>query len=269
MTLNEVSLTRIDWRTLPKKVLITALVGGCIALVFEPDHTSGLPILAAFGLWSSHILFAAALFLAGLAAFQRLGLRDPFPAVGSMVLLPAAFAPVSLLLDYGFGNPDEELLSGTGPVAVYLSEVVAVAPVALVVALVLTFILTRGARNDESHAEPPPTPLRNLIDTVPASLGDDIIRMHAQDHYVEIVTTQGSTLLTERFSDSVEKLERLDGIQCHRSHWISLGHVDDLTRSGSAYICTMSNGDQVPVSRRRYAELKDRMGAGLTASGRS
>jgi len=266
MTLNEISFSRIEWRALPKKVLIAALVGGCIALVFEPDHTSGLPILAAFGLWSSHILCAAALFLVGLAAFQRSGLRDPFPAVGSIVILPAVFAPVSLLLDYGFGNPDEELRSETGLVNAYLSEVVAVAPVALTVAFVLTYILFRNAQNAEHQTEASPASLSSLIDTVPPSLGDDIMRMHAQDHYVEVVTTEGGTLLTERFSDCVEKLERLDGIQCHRSHWISLGHDDDLTRSGSAYVCTMSNGDQVPVSRRRYAELKDRMGVGSTAS---
>lgn len=266
MTLNEISLTDVDWRALLKKVLICALVGGCIALVLEPDHTSDLPILAAFGLWSTHILFAAALFLAGLAGLQRLGVRDPVPIVASALLLPAFFAPVSLLLDYGFGKPDEELLSAKGPITIYLSEVVAVAPVALTVALVVAFILYRATSDHEDHSEADAPSLKSLIDTVPRSLGDNIIRMHAQDHYVEVVTTDGRALLTEQFGDCMEKLKQLDGIQCHRSHWIALTHVKDLTRSGSAYICIMSNGDEIPISRRRYSELKSRMGRGSIAS---
>ncbi|WP_282604225.1 LytTR family DNA-binding domain-containing protein [Pelagibius sp. Alg239-R121] len=259
MTLNEVSLTAIDWRALPKKVLVAALIGGCIALVLEPDHTSDLPILAAFGLWSPHILFAAALFLAGLAVFQRLGLPALLPAVASTLLLPVLFAPVSLLLDYGFGKPDEELVAALHPVKIYISEVMAVAPVALTVALVVVFILARAAPVHDGHTEATRPSLKSLIDTVPLSLGDDIIRMHAQDHYVELVTTNGSVLLTEQFGDCVERLTQLGGVQCHRSHWISLDHVRDLARSGSAYLCTMSNGDQVPVSRRRYSELKARL----------
>ncbi|MGH1479426.1 MAG: LytTR family DNA-binding domain-containing protein [Geminicoccales bacterium] len=241
-------------------MLIAALAGGCIALVLEPDHTSDLPILAAFGLWSTHILFAAALFLVGLAALRRLGIRDPVSIVASTLLLPAFFAPVSLLLDYGFGKPDEELLSAEGPVTIYLSEVVAVTPVALTVALVVAFVLYRAVSDHEDQQETAAPSLNSLIDTIPHSLGDNIIRMHAQDHYVEVVTTEGRALLTEQFGDCVEKLQQFDGIQCHRSHWISLAHVKDLTRSGSAHICIMSNGDEVPVSRRRYSELKSGMG---------
>lgn len=260
MTLNEVSLTGVNWRVLSKKVLIVALVGGCFALALEPNHTSDLPIFAAFGLWSTHIMFAAALFLVSFWAIQRLGVLDPVAAIVSALLLPALFAPVSLLLDFGFGNPDEELVSAESPVTIYLSEVMAVAPVALTVALVVAFILYRDAPDREDQTEMATPSLRSMIDSVPRSLGNDIIRVGAQDHYVEVVTSKGNVLLTEQFGDCVEKLEQLDGFQCHRSHWISIDHVTDLSRSGSAYTCTLSNGDEVPVSRRRYSELKDRMG---------
>jgi len=259
MTLNDVQLTGPDWRILAKKLLILALVGGCLALVLEPDHTSGLPIFSAFGLWSTHILFAAALFLAGFWALQRLGVIDPVAAIASALFLPALFAPVSLMLDYGFGKPDEELASAESVFTIYLSEVVAVAPVALTVALVVAFILHRDAPHHEDRTERASPSLKSMIDAVPSSLGNDIIRVHAQDHYVEVVTTQGSAFLTEQFGDCVEKLEQLDGIQCHRSHWVSLAHVKDVVRSGSSYICTLSNGDEVPVSRRRYSKLKDHM----------
>ena len=266
MTLNEVSLTGANWRVLTKKVLIAALVGGCFALVLEPDHTSDLPIFAAFGLWSTHILFASTVFLASFWAFERLKVIVPVAAIASALLLPGLFAPVSLLLDYGFGKPDEELVSAESTIAIYLSEVVAVAPVAWAVALVVAFILYRNAPDHEDQSETTAPSLKSMIETVPRSLGDDIIRVNAQDHYVEVVTTGGSALLTEQFGDCVEKLELLDGIQCHRSHWVSLAHVKGVARSGSSYICTLSNGDEVPVSRRRYSALKDRVGVGTTVS---
>lgn len=266
MTLNDVSLATIDWRALPKKLLLAALIGGCIALVLEPDHTSDLPILAAFGLWSTHILFAAVLFLASLTAFQRVRLPGALPAVASTLLLPALFAPVSLLLDYGFGKPDDELVAAAHPITIYFSEVLAVAPVVWIVALIVMFILPRAAPDPPAPTETVRPALRNLIATVPPSLGDNIVRVHAQDHYVEVVTTEGSALLTEQFGACVENLKQLDGIQCHRSHWISLDHARSLARSGSAYTCTMSNGDQVPVSRRRCPELKARLAMSETAS---
>jgi DNA-binding LytR/AlgR family response regulator len=39
----------------------------------------------------------------------------------------------------------------------------------------------------------------------PAKLGDDIISLHASDHYAELVTTKGRALLTEPFGDCLER----------------------------------------------------------------
>lgn len=261
MTLSEVSFSGAEGRFLAKRVLLAALIGGVVALALEPDHTSDLPIFAAYGLWATHILAAAGLFLGGIWVVRRMGAGPVVAAIISAVSLPALFAPVSLLLDYGFGNPDEELQSSSSAIAIYLSEMAAVAPVALAVALVVAFLLRRDGADREDGAQPVRSSLRSLIGSVPGGLGDDVIRLHAQDHYVEIVTAKGSALLTEQFGDCMQKLSQLDGIQCHRSHWISLAHVETLKRAGSAYACTLSNGDEVPVSRRRYGELKDRMGS--------
>ncbi|WP_136659454.1 LytTR family DNA-binding domain-containing protein [Nitratireductor sp. XY-223] len=265
MAMNEMSPTGLHRRVLWKKVLIATLLGSGFALALEPDHTAGLPVLVAFALWSTHILFAAALFLAILETLRFFGAGNTVATVLSVLLVPFLFAPLSLLLDYGFGKPDEELQSAMNPVAVYLSEVVAVAPVALAVAVAAALIFYRETPDREPETVAAAPSLKSLIASVPAALGNDIVRMHAQDHYVEIVTAKGSALLTEQFGDCVDKLGQLDGLQCHRSHWVSLAHVTDVVRSGSAYKCTMSNGDAVPVSRRRYSELRERM-ARATAS---
>ena len=161
-------------------------------------------------------------------------MRGLFPSVIAVLLVPIIFAPLSLLLDYSFGNPDEELLSPAGLLAVYWSELTAVAPVAIAVAAVTAFILSKQGQPEEQEADDPAPALRRLLQAVPASLGDDIIRLHAQDHYVEVVTVKGRALLTEQFGECLEKLSPLPGIQCHRSHWVALPHVKGVSRSGSA-----------------------------------
>lgn len=266
----QITLAGTRWPAVLKNALMASLAGGGLVLVLEPDHSAGLPLLSAFGLWSTHIFFALALFVLSLAALLRLGLPGPLPAVAALLLLPVIFAPVSLLLDLGFGKPDEELASAAGLAAVYLSEVLAVVPVTVAAALVMSFLLYRAALRRAAQAPQPPPgrapPLREMIAGIPQALGNDIIRLHAQDHYVEVVTAEGRCLLSDRFSDCVARLQAVPGLQCHRSHWISLRHVAELSPSGSAYLCTLSNGDRVPVSRRRYAELKGRLGSGPSVS---
>lgn len=266
-----ISLSGTSWHKAMRKLLIGSLGGACLVLVFEPDHTSDLPLLTAFGLWSTHIFFALLLFIGSVVLLLRIGAHDPLPAVISTLLLPVIFAPVSFVLDIGFGKPDEELSSTTNTMAVYLSEVVAVMPVSLAAALILLIFLywnaaTRDGQADSAVAdtkEQPHPELSELISAIPRSLGNDIIRMHAQDHYVEVITAAGRTLILERLRDCADLLECFHGLQCHRSHWINLDYVENVSPSGSAYICELSNGDRVPVSRRRYSELKQRLVANL------
>lgn len=260
MKLNHIALTGV----LIRKILIAALIGTGFIVILEPNHTENLPILAAFALWYTHLFFIALLFLVGVIALQRFRCPDPIPAFVSALILPAPFALVSLGLDYGFGNATDDMESADTPFLIFLDEVVAVAPITFAVALAMILILrwdvlNRDALEVEKQSKETSPTLRYLIDNVPHSLGDDIIRAHAQDHYVEIVTSKGSALLTEQFGNCLEKLNKLDGIQCHRSHWICLAHVDKVARKGSAYTCKMSNGDQVPVSRRKYSELRDKI----------
>lgn len=251
-----------------KTTLLASLAGAVVVLILQPTHTSSLPILAAYGLWSAHLFFGFILFLAGVAGLQKLGWSNPWPTIVSALILPILFGGVSLVLDYGFGNPEESDGSPTTLLGLLFEEVLAVTPASLVIAGALIYLLRREAQvadalslQTQSDEVEKPVPLRSLIASVPPNLGDDILRLHAQDHYVEIVTTQGRSLLSEQFGECVDKLAELDGIQCHRSHWVRLAHVVDIQKKGSAYACLLSNGEEVPVSRRKHCEFKSRLSA--------
>jgi hypothetical protein len=60
----------------------------------------------------------------------------------------------------------------------------------------------------------------------------------------------------------VEEGEGAGGMRVHRSWWVSARHVRSIRRSGEAASCELSDGRQVPVSRRRKAEVLARFGDG-------
>ena len=240
------------------QVIIASAICAGLALTLEPGDTSQMPLLAEYGLWFTHFLTFATIYLGGVWALQRLGCPAPWDLVVSAILMAPLATAASLLLDYGFGAPDEELSSAMSLWAVFISEMIAVAPLALTMAVALAFVLRRETpQQPQTSTKENPPALSDLIPSAPQSLGNDIIRLHALDHYVELVTTKGTALLTEQFGDCVARLSDLNGVQCHRSHWISLNHVTALKPTGSTYACILSNGDDVPVSRRRYSDLRD------------
>ena len=250
-------------RSIAGQVVVASAFCAVFALVLDPGDTAQLPLLAEFGLWFTHFLAFATFYLAGVRGFQRLGCPAPWHLILSSVLLVPLAALASLALDLGFGAPDEELTAPVPLATAFISEMAAVAPLALIMAAAIAFFLRRSAALPDAPAQQTSMPqssappLSDLLESAPAALGSDIIRLHARDHYVELVTVQGRALLTEQFGECVDHLSGLNGVQCHRSHWISLNHVADLKPSGSTYLCVLSNGDEVPVSRRRYPELRD------------
>lgn len=80
-------------------------------------------------------------------------------------------------------------------------------------------------------------------------LGQGLIRLSMQDHYLEVVTTKGHELILMRFADALEELEHYDGIQVHRSHWVARAGVSGARRDGAKLFLKTADGAEVPVSR--------------------
>ena len=102
-----------------------------------------------------------------------------------------------------------------------------------------------------------------FFDRLPPDLGRDLIYIKMADHYVEVFTTAGSTLVLMRFADAIAELSGADGMRVHRSYWVSCAHVAQTVRHGGRTILRLSNGHRVPVSRSHIADVR---AAGLESS---
>ena len=86
-----------------------------------------------------------------------------------------------------------------------------------------------------------------LLDLLPERLGTDLIYVKSEDHYLEVHTTVGSSLIKMRFSDAVTELGDR-GIKVHRSYWVATRHVTRSVRSGKRTLLRLTGGHRVPVS---------------------
>lgn len=259
----------VQWKNVWKPVPVVSFIGAVFILSVQPDHTKNLALLTAFAVWITHFLIGGFLFIGTLIVSSKYFKNIHFPYIIAYLLQPVLLAPFSFLLDEGFGNPDAETWSLHSIFDLLIDEVVALLPFSFLISASMTFVIVWGSKRKEGvnreeglEAEEDIIPkLTDLFEGFPLKLGNELVRVEAKDHYVDFVTVEGSTLISGKLSDCVEKLSGFNGMQCHRSHWVNLQHVQSIKRTGSTNICVMSNADEVPISRRRWAVMKTLIGS--------
>jgi len=103
-------------------------------------------------------------------------------------------------------------------------------------------------------AEDKPARIGSCLQRLPAALGSDLIAARSELQYVRIYTTRGDALILGALKDvATERAE--EGRVVHRTWWVANEHVRTLRRRGSGYVLTLSNGLDVPVSRRRQSDI--------------
>ncbi|MCO8144196.1 LytTR family transcriptional regulator [Rhodovulum tesquicola] len=95
-----------------------------------------------------------------------------------------------------------------------------------------------------------------LLRRLPAERRGAVIRLSSSDHYVQVVTERGTTPILIRFADAIAELGGVEGLRVHRSHWVALDAVTGARRSGGRLFLTLSDGTELPVSRRHRAEVE-------------
>ena len=101
--------------------------------------------------------------------------------------------------------------------------------------------------------------VRSWREALPKELGDDVMAVKSELQYLRVWTTRGAALVLGSLQE-VEDEEGSAGMRVHRSWWIHARHVRTVRRRGEAAICELSDGREVPISRRRKANAVARFG---------
>lgn len=98
----------------------------------------------------------------------------------------------------------------------------------------------------------PPALLRRLA---PHNRGR-LLHISVEDHYSKVRTTAGSELILLRFSDAIGETGAEDGMQVHRSHWVSRDFVATLQTAQGKTSLALRDGSEIPVSRTFLPEVR-------------
>jgi hypothetical protein len=240
--------------------LSAALGVGLLLAAFGPYGTFGqAPLAERLVYWIAVILIAFAIYRPACAAAEsfahRIGLSAGFAWTAAVV---AASFPVTLLVWLAsFRHTPALWPSFSEYVGFYGSVIVIGAGLMMIIWLVDQANAHRVVHQaavvlpaivDVEAA----TPVRpRLANRLPPKLGDEIVALQMEDHYVRVHTRLGNSLLLMRMRDSVTELDRLEGAQVHRSWWVAREAVASVEREGRRTALTLTNGLRVPVSRER------------------
>ncbi|MFT6529477.1 MAG: DNA-binding LytR/AlgR family response regulator [Psychrosphaera sp.] len=155
----------------------------------------------------------------------------------------------------------------------YTSQFWSLLPKTIVIGGVLTFInlmqgyfkrqkeelITQQKLNDEFQQQSEQTknlPLEQFMALLPVDKRGDLYCLEMADHYVKVYTSEGHHLLLMRFKDALTQLAEFDGLQTHRSWWVSKSAVNALKKEGRKVSLLLANELEVPVSRTYLNDVK-------------
>lgn len=186
------------------------------------------------------------------------GRRRLVNALLCALVMTLLFSPYALVLQWTFCAISAMRPFGAGTTVIYvflLSVIVFVLRAQLVDD-------AAGLRDRAAAADPSTkakTPVPRLVRRLSVEGAPDIVRLEAQDHLIEVVTTAGREKLRMRFGDAIDEMEPVDGFCTHRSHWVAAAAVVAAERGkpGTMYL-RLINGERVPVSRTYRPDVERR-----------
>ena len=99
------------------------------------------------------------------------------------------------------------------------------------------------------EAAAPGAALPPILERVPLPQRGRLLALSVEDHYVDIVTDKGKTLVLMRLADAMREAGPIKGLQIHRSHWVATAAVVKAHRAAGKLSLELSNGMRLPVSR--------------------
>ncbi len=184
------------------------------------------------------VLPAQIIFLAFDRLAQHSGWRERFWVPAASIIAACPVTAVVMTIAIGFGaRPD-------------IADVTRLFSQSALVILAIATLLRLAQTPPDTKTHP------NIQRRLPGAKRGRLIRLTAQDHYVEIVTDRGATLVQMRLRDAINETSPTAGAQVHRSHWVASDAVTTMCRKDGALQLQLSDGSAVPVGRtfRKHAK---------------
>lgn len=233
-----------------------ALISTLLAVIAPYELVMGFGFLGRLGYWAS-VNAMTIVVAAGIHGFVRarrpaadLGVQMATAIVQAVVIGPLVWL-VSL---HGFGFD-------VGGI-VWLAEfTLIVLIVAICVALIRYEMqkIRRFALADQGGVMAPvlSQPSRpSFLDRLEAPLDGEVVMVSADDHYLDVVTTEGQGRVLMRFRDAMAELEALPGYRIHRSHWVARSVLMRVRPDGRRHMAELSCGQKLPVSQAYVEDLR-------------
>jgi hypothetical protein len=232
------------------RLLLAAAVAGVVMGVLGPlgsyEAEPGPRIF--YCIWVA--LIGTSIIVAGVSVAVWAGRRAGWPAwTSSLAVAPVLSLAAALLFRIAAPLLWLGAAPATGP---FWPDYLVVLMVVAAASPAVAFLLQRRARPAALADNSKPA----LLARLPASVGEDVLALQAEDHYVRVHTARGSALLSMRFADAIAGLDGLDGLRIHRSWWVARSAVRAARADGRRVVLDLSNGLSVKATREASSRLR-------------
>ena len=118
--------------------------------------------------------------------------------------------------------------------------------------------ITRKEKAEKSPVKYLSVKKRQRIQLIPI---DNILYIKGAGAYSELFLTDGSKELHDKSLEKLEQLLTPDFERIHKSYLLKVTELKEIiVQSGSRYIAQLKTGEQLPIGRTRYKELRARWG---------
>jgi len=190
----------------------------------------------------------------------------------SGILGGVLFVPFGLVIDYFFNLDDWSGIANLKQAMPLVLEEIgnSLLPVTLIwIAINAPRLLELNFKEINSGGSPAAAPddtkaargaSNAFLALVPNEIGNDIVYLKSELHYVRVVTTVGERLVLYNLKDAIADLKPdVRGIQTHRSYWVAGQHIQSITADRGRNFILATGSRRIPVSRRKLSDIRQYM----------
>ena len=135
--------------------------------------------------------------------------------------------------------------------------------ISVAIASVMYLFERANENQSQTGTDPNTSAISSFLERLPVKYRSaELYAISSEDHYLRVHTSLGEELILMRLADALRELAAADGLQTHRSWWVSRAGISEARRENGKLTLVLKSGSDAPVSRTYMNAVKD---AGLAA----